>query len=393
MRNFVKLVISKALYLLYILLNLIIPKKGNQIAFISFPGASDNSWYLYKHMAKKYHGLHLIWLLDELSSKESAQNKILSIQSANRVSIIKKWSVKGIFYFCSSKFVFHTHGTYSFVGKALNAPTLVNLWHGMPIKAIGYLDKNNKYVCYSDYVLSTSDFYKKIMSKAFGISIPNSLNMGLPRNDVLKNGLSKSEKDKILRKLSINSDSNLILWLPTYRQSKIGDIRKDSISSSFIDELSSDFLENLNKECKKNNCITVVKLHPMDCLNIDMMSSYENIKFMDSQIFESLNVHLYDLLSISKVLISDVSSVLIDCIPTDISIGIIENSHAAYTRDLVIDLKDLKKHTFSIKQPEDIFQYLQKETISFSIFNDGIYDSCTRISQHFLGGSNKTKNI
>lgn len=41
---------------------------------------------------------------------------------------------------------------------------LVNLWHGMPIKAIGFLDKKQDF-CYSDFTLATSKNIKKLCPK------------------------------------------------------------------------------------------------------------------------------------------------------------------------------------------------------------------------------------
>ena len=53
----------------------------------------------------------------------------------------------------------------------------INLWHGMPLKNIGYLD-TNKIIPKSNYLISTSLVFQEIMRKAFKIEAENVLITG-----------------------------------------------------------------------------------------------------------------------------------------------------------------------------------------------------------------------
>lgn len=86
---------------------------------------------------------------------------------------------------------------------------MVNLWHGMPIKAIGLLDgKSKEDICYSDYLIATSEFYRKIMADPFDMHLDQVLTVGLPRNDVLYTGVSDFLRNHILETIGV-SEKNL----------------------------------------------------------------------------------------------------------------------------------------------------------------------------------------
>ena len=87
--------------------------------------------------------------------------------------------------------------------------------------------------------------------------------IGQPRNDLMyeptdfydKIGHSRSD----YRKVGI--------WLPTYKQSAIGDIRSDGVFyEDGISFLNIDQLSTLNERLKEKKDLLVVKLHPMDIL-------------------------------------------------------------------------------------------------------------------------------
>ncbi|WP_208608066.1 CDP-glycerol glycerophosphotransferase family protein, partial [Psychrobacter piechaudii] len=216
MKKIIRLAVGKSAYLAYTALNLTHMRKKDRIIFVSFPPASDNSWYLYKHALKELENFELIWLVD--SNSHEIKNKILSeaekSPNHNSVKILNRWSLRGLNAFCSSKFVFHTHGSYFFIGPSILSPTIVNLWHGMPIKAIGHLDKElKKNFTYSDYSIATSEYYRTLMAQAFGLSKNQVLPTGLPRNDILFKLLSLNEKNKIIDTLKVENNDSLVVWL------------------------------------------------------------------------------------------------------------------------------------------------------------------------------------
>lgn len=377
----VKSVFGLLLYFFYFILNIIFYRKKKRIAFISFPDASDNSWYLYKHAVKNLKGYNFIWLLSDNSAR--VKNKIISLNvesgNKNSVTLAKRWSIKGFVLFSSSRFVFFTHGTYYFIKPAFNAPTLVNLWHGMPIKAIGLLDgKSKEDICYSDYLIATSEFYRKIMADAFDMNLDQVLTVGLPRNDVLYTGASDFLRNHILETIGVSEKKSILVWLPTYRVSTLGDIRNDAKNASFLDDLDNDFLEELNDICSNENIVIVVKLHPMDSMVSKLKGfSFSNIVFYDAQAWLKLDIELYDLISISKGVISDFSSVMIDCLSTNIPVGFIRLSQVNYSRKVVVPVDKLLESIFVINSPSDVLNMISDDESEFELKCRGaFFNSC-----------------
>lgn len=331
---------------------------------MSYPDATDNSWHLYKHALSQLEGYELVWLVSCASPRVT--EKILKCNQGsnkNTVSVVKKWSLRGLHKFICAKIVFHTHGTYFFVKAVRNSPIIVNLWHGMPIKAIAALDgKTGSDICYSHYSIATSEPYRSVISNAFNIPLKNVLATGLPRNDVLHTGVSVDKKAAILKTFSNNKDSNLVIWLPTYRVSAVGDIRVDGNNASFIQDLAVDFLYETNQLLLKENLILVIKLHPMDSMCVSSGEyEFSNIRLYDAKKWQDIDLELYDVISVAKGLVSDFSSVMIDCLSTDIPVGFIKSSHSNYNRKLVVPIEELKQCITAIEKPEDIINMIKQE--------------------------------
>ncbi|WP_352230921.1 CDP-glycerol glycerophosphotransferase family protein [Metapseudomonas resinovorans] len=83
--------ITSAVSTIYKLVSPLVKRKAKKISFFSFPDASDNSWHLYRHMAKRLEGHHFVWLTNEPPSTK-LKNKInlVSKKNSNKVTIAKK---------------------------------------------------------------------------------------------------------------------------------------------------------------------------------------------------------------------------------------------------------------------------------------------------------------
>ena len=375
LKNYIKQILSYILIFFIRYLN--IKQKNNKISFISYPDLSDNAWYLFKYINQNRTNLILIWLVDDISNKKKIDLSN-EFYKKNKIIISKKWSLNGIYHYLSSRIVFSTHGSYFFSKKNIG-PVNVNLWHGMPIKKIGYLDQNQKYTPnYSDYYLSTSELYSRILSKAFDVKKSKVLNFGLPRNDLLhpKSLLRKNipkYKNKIWRK------NKLIIWLPTYRFSYTGHVRKDSSTLNFLNEWPDNFLDNLNKIAKNFKIILIIKLHPLDLMNNKMNTKkLSNIKIYDNFNWEKNSLDLYELIFQSDGLITDISSVIIDYIITKKPLGLTTKTLKFYNRGLIEELKLFQNINFlklnTIKDFENFFLKVKKN-LKFNIDPKGIYYS------------------
>jgi len=294
----------------------------NRILFNSFPDFSDNSFALFSELNKKNKGYELIWLVKD-------KKLIQKLQKEYKYSkFIYKYSLKGFFYFYTSKYIFITHGIFHGF-KRKKQQVVVNLWHGMPLKKIGLDDnKNIDEISQQDYLIATSMFFQDIMSKAFGIKKEKVLITGQPRNDLL---FKKDNHEKIKDILKVKNEE-IILWMPTYRKSIVGDIR---IDGEILDVLKIKNLKNIDQKLDKLNKKIIIKIHPMDYINniIEEYNLFNNIKVINNEFFEKNEVTLYELLGMADKLITDYSSVYIDYLILDKPIGFFIPDLKKYSND------------------------------------------------------------
>jgi CDP-glycerol glycerophosphotransferase (TagB/SpsB family) len=111
---------------------------------------------------------------------------------------------------------------------------------------------------------------------------------------------------------------------------------------SFLDELDDDGWKAVADGADRHGCTVVVKLHPHDPLNeVELDLGFEHIRLVRSAEWLGTGIELYDALAHVDGLMSDVSSVLIDLLVTDMPVGIIGFDAGAYTRDVVFPVSAL----------------------------------------------------
>lgn len=301
--------------------------KTNQksIIYHSFPDVSDNSFSLFCYIINNNDTYKNIWLVDTISEKEKYIQLIHNYTKSDNFSIIKKNSFLGIYHYCKSKYIFHTHGFYNNVPLSKKQVN-VNLWHGMPLKNIGFLD-TNKIVPKSNYVIATSKLFKKIMSQAFDIKESKVIVSGQPRNDLLF-----SKKFSLLDVIDIplTSFKKTILWMPTYRKSNIGDVRTDGKVNKMNDFLEKSYLSKLNVFLSEISTVCFIKLHPMDYMNVEDFEKYSHIHFIDNSNFINKGISLYSILNSTDLLLTDFSSIYIDYLLLNKPIGFVFSDYDAY---------------------------------------------------------------
>lgn len=308
-----------------------IPRSKNILVFSSFPDYTDNAYAMCKYLNESRKGKYnCIWLYSDKSSVKKFPN----------IKGYYKYSIKAFYYFARARYVFNTHGIFSFINLREN-DKIVNLWHGMPLKVIGCMDSKNggKNPTKANYLIATSDFFKDLMYRSFeNVSIDNVLVAGQPRNDLL------FENTDFFKNIGIDCKNyiNIGIWLPTYRQSIIGDIRKDGIfNENGISFISMEDLKRLDRHLHETSSLLIVKLHPMDALqNVDF-GSFKNLIIIKPIDFKE---QLYPLLGACDYLLTDYSSVWIDYCILKRPIGFVMNDINEYknSRGLTIENLDEK---------------------------------------------------
>ena len=304
---------KKIIFYIIYLVNRIL-KKRNYLLFTSTPNYSDNSLAVYEFLYKVYkNDFEFIWLFE--NKKEINLDK--------EIVYVKRHSLRGLYYFFRSKYIFHTHGLY------LNATTkqqiVFSLWHGMPLKRIQYLfpkDLTNiaNRKLNINITIATSDLMAEIVSRCFNCDISKVKVVGLPRNDYLF--------DKLKFK-NIPEDQKVIVWMPTYRD---GINRKEGGQYEFgLPIVNSKNYSEINEWCSKNNICIIIKFHPYQKIN-NILSGLSNIKIVSEDIVDEKK-HFYSYLGSADALITDYSSVYIDYLSIDKPIGFILEDYAKYKDD------------------------------------------------------------
>lgn len=321
-------------------LQVVVPPVADRIGYISTPDYTDNAFYVFRHAVRTRDGLEHVWLINDLALRERVEREFAALveesgHRGHRLRVETRASLRGYLRFLRCRYVFHTHGAYRFRSWAWRRH-IVCLWHGMPIKCIGRLNRvtPNPYATFGTLHIATSEFFRPIIATAFGVAATAVRLCSLPRCDALNDrAAAATAAARVKERLRVAAEQRLVLWLPTYRAE--GAKAAMAGPRSFLDDLPAGTLAALDAAAAQNGCTVLTKLHPMDPLN-DARPQWPaaRIRLMTAQEWAASGLQLYDVLAASDALISDVSSVLIDYLVTGRRIGILGFDEATYTREL-----------------------------------------------------------
>jgi CDP-glycerol glycerophosphotransferase len=290
------------------ILDRIVPKRQRQIVYYTFPDLADNGFAFFIFVANTQPCFTNIWIVDNFCKRKLYSRMIANYSNSHKHIFVKKNSLRALFYYLESKFVFITHNLYK-GAKISKDHYVVNLWHGMPFKRIGKLDgKEISRMQKQKFLTVTSKYFQEVFNRCFDTTLDSILITGQPRTDLLfqrRNGLNT---------LQINRAAydRIIIWMPTYRRSNIGEIRYDGRKTSALPVVNEDELILFNGFLKTHNVLCLVKLHPMDSTNESNLHNLSNIVVLNNALLENNGVQLYSILGECDVLMTDYSSVIQD---------------------------------------------------------------------------------
>lgn len=230
-------------------------------------------------------------------------------QSGRKTLRVRKNSLPGLWWFCSARYVFFTHPCFTRVFPP--DVVSVNVWHGMPVKRIGWLLEGDSGIACS-HTPVTSPFWGTIMERAMtpGGSLPA---IGLPRNDRLF--ADRAAVLEMLEKPGLPAGCRVIAWLPTYRTSVRGLPRTDGLAAGNAFEMPDLDPDALNAFLESHNTFLFVKPHPMAACDPSLSKSH--LRIIDDAWLRGRALSLYEFLGATDCLISDISSVVIDYLLLD----------------------------------------------------------------------------
>lgn len=259
----------------------------------------------------------------------------LNIEDARNFEIVRHGSLKGLFFLLRCKVVFLTHsismdysfrwenGKFSIFKLNLKARVVVNLWHGIPLKRLLYAANDAAFrhtdrVKYraqerKDYagLIASSDIDSYAMAAMFyPLNYRQVWITGLPRNDFLRleeDRLPNYIRESVRKIRSIRGKKQLIVYAPTYRQTKV------SGSASYY-QFSKDEIKNLRNLLLRNNAILGYRPHYFknsnEYFNLDDYIDGEQIIDMSQKEIPEFSAVAREL----DLLITDYSSVYIEAL-------------------------------------------------------------------------------
>lgn len=253
------------------------------------------------------------------------------------------FSPLGIWYQLRAKYAVMSNGISDFKHAFLGGAVFINLWHGVPLKKIGYDDyyeKNwdSKKQAFRDkiinvplgkqYVVATSETIGKIYESAFRVPKERILCLGQPRNDVFYQNSSKAKtKEKAKAKTEEKTKEKteekkkqrkIILYAPTHRKEGKHKIKLSEILD----------LRVLNEFCEKNGYDFLVKKHFYHREEKEELQEYNRVFDITNEICDT-----QELLMQTDILITDYSSIYIDYLLLDRPILFYDYDYEDYLRE------------------------------------------------------------
>lgn len=288
-------------------LSLIVPKKKNTWIFGAWMGNkyADNSKYLFEFINENCPSINAIWITDD-------QGIVNELRKKN-VRVYKKYSLGAIYWGLKASCSIFVHSNMSDVMPFLNnkKTKLIQLWHGIPLKKIGFDDTKYTYKVEGPIKAKIKSIFFPFLLESYDVIIASSNEdkekfvtafrntniyiTGYPRNDILIKNKSHTDINKEL----------IVTYLPTFR---------DGIGAS-VDLFSSYKFDVTKWEevLKMENIKLKIKMHPVnrpsnDILNL--LNSIDQIEFLDE-------IDITDYLNKTDILITDYSSVYFDYLLTE----------------------------------------------------------------------------
>lgn len=173
----------------------------------------------------------------------------------------------------------------------------LNTWHGIPIKTVGNEAAGRKDYDFSyiNYFCVSGDYEIDLYKRSFNVDESQMLKCGMPRNDTLYN-VSDAEIEGLKLKMGLPLDKKILLYAPTWRDSKDG-------GKSYTIKPPIDLTMWESK--LKSEYVLLFRTHPY---TNKLLGVEFNDFVIDCTNYPSIN----ELMKVSDILISDYSATIFD---------------------------------------------------------------------------------
>lgn len=305
-------------------------------------GFRDNIKSLYDYLIENgyYNRYKIVCSTSDYNNYESVNSKVQFVGN-----------LRGFILYFLAGYVY-----YSF-GKIPIAPgkrqEVVQLWHGGPYKAPdeGMLKGHSWKRPYYTHVISSSKHFVPLWSYSFSFPEEKIVVTGLPRNDALY---------KKWPKCDFGEYKKLIIWTPTFRQSKTLGYQNSSEKEQIVPVVKECEFDKLNTYLKERGVKIVVKLHPMQNLDDYHVSNNDFFILLSHQEFVRKGMDLYRFMPHCDAMITDYSTIFYDYLLLDRPIAFTEDDLEDYAdkRGFVVDDPQAYKPGMKIKTMKDLCEFV-----------------------------------
>jgi len=205
---------------------------------------------------------------------------------------------------------------------------VVELWHGFPLKGLGFQDRHENGVARSwtsavgdwpgvDLVAGSSVLYNTVMAACFGIPWTKFRTTGFPRTDWFVGGSPRLLLEQVLEILL--GDDRLILMAPTFRRGYRDRVEGDRDSGNLLGYPRFD-QDRFRLFLERNRLRVIVKLHPFEerqGTGAPPGSTESRVHHLTGRALEDRGIDLYQVIAAADVLCTDYSSITFDFLLLD----------------------------------------------------------------------------
>lgn len=291
---------QKRRMLLLTILNFLFPKKKNSLFFYDINGISMNEIAMIQYLLQNH--LDMKYDIAIITNQPEQVSRIIP------ETFVHRNDIKGLLKQLRAKYIFLEQNSHEWSVYRTPSQKIIQLWHGLPIKKVGYLHNPSPLYAYDrvySHVLAPSEYGWEIMKKCFRYSDYKKIICSPPRCDLLKNTISVEQ----YQALGLDSNRKLIVWMPTFRNNITETERQYGCEFPLLTEAEIHRLDNFLEE---NGMQIVIKPHSLQKQINAFKRTYKHIYVLENFDLFIHGLDPYTLLGTAECLITDYSSVVYD---------------------------------------------------------------------------------
>lgn len=369
------------------------------IGFVSQPDYEGNSKALYEYIDKNFNDVKLIWFIHDYNNKDIIKSSKTEVICINQDNFLEK--------FQSCTYIFSTHN--ELLDFKTNEQIYIDLWHGVGLKKMGYLESINRQDFEShfnfyeqvadkvDFIVSPSEMNRIIFSSLYNINVLKTLEYGQPRYDYLQNSNGKEKLSTLTGRNDLDKFSKILIYLPTYKQG-FGRIESNSSLGNILNLKSYDEQELINY-LKEKNYYLVIKAHPFEEA-LQNFKQEDNIFYIKEDKMRENFISLNEILNATDLLITDYCSIYSDYVILEKPILFVHGDSDEYLKNRGLWFnnnlefwfpgpRSLKLNDFKENLDKlicDTSYYKNERNMYNLLMNNNNRDVCKRLSDDIFNG-------